>query len=212
MSTNLDALIRDALSVESIDAEDLLEPRLRATGHHRAAQPWTAVAAAAAVVLAVAGAGVAVSHHRGSKDRSTGFTTRSFTYLGPVTRETYAAGGALLLQPPGTAVAQVSATRAFHDLCSGAEATPSCASTEAEIVLALLTTPTTGRVRADGTTKPSVDNVLSYVVTWRNVPCPDYGGAATTGTSAAPRLPVACTETVAVNAHTGRLNAGNYYG
>jgi hypothetical protein len=50
------------------------------------------------------------------------------------------------------------------------------------------------------------------VISWRDIPCPITGGPAPRGTVATSRpAPRLCTVTDAVNANTGKPNAGEYY-
>lgn len=137
-----------------------------------------------------------------------------FAYLGPLTRTTVTAGTSLLLRPPGATAAHVTPAQALHGLCIQ-NSTPSPCTTAVEkpdITLALLTTPNTGHVRADGTIRPSVDNVLSYVISWHHIACPVTGGPAPRGSLQASKpAQTWCTFTDAVDATTGKPNAGEYY-
>lgn len=65
MKTDLEALIRDALTYGDIGADDLGQPRLRAA-EQCPTRRWVAVTVAAAAVLATAGVGAFAAHERES--------------------------------------------------------------------------------------------------------------------------------------------------
>lgn len=130
--------------------------------------------------------------------------------LGPLAAQTSAAGGSLLLDPPNGIAAKLTPRQAYRIWCAANRF--DCAQTgPADIQLAILTTPGSGPTGPDGRLiRLSVDHVLSYVITWHNVECPDHGGGAYPGRPM-PTATFRCTEVNPVNANTGAAIAGTYY-
>jgi hypothetical protein len=134
-------------------------------------------------------------------------------YLGPLGAQTTAAGGSLLLDAPNGRTAKLTPTQGYRIWCA-AHRFDCSQPGPAEIQLAILTTPNSGPTGPDGQLiRPGVDHVLSYVITWHNVECPNHGGGAYPGRSPSqtPTPTLRCTEVNPVNANTGTAIAGTYY-
>ena len=182
------------------------------------------LSAAVAVLLIVIGVVVIVAGLLGRADNTTPAHPRPSTaaattqatplppvYLGPVAAQQTAAGGELLLDPPNGLTAKLTPTQAYQIFCA-ASPTDCAQPGPADIQLAILTTPGSGPTGPDGKLiRLSVDHVLSYVISWHNVDCPDHGPHVGRSPGPTPAPTLRCTEVNPVNANTGAAIAGSYY-
>jgi hypothetical protein len=172
------------------------------------------LSAAAVLVLLVAGVLTAIVTGRGASPAPvTNPVAQPFRYLGPVPTTRFEAGNALRLDPPGDAQARLSPAQAYRVWCSY---DGHCASrTTADMTLATVTTPTSGKARALGSpiVRFEVDHVLSYVLAWRNVECPPASGPRRPANAASqvPTRVERCTETTVIDADTGKGIVGDYF-
>jgi hypothetical protein len=94
-------------------------------------------------------------------------------YLGPLTSAISYGTGDLLLTPPSGVRAKVSWQQAYANV----RCTMCSPQFGPGITLAVATTPQSGTARPDGSLRPAVDRVLSYVFVWGHNPCAAAGPA-----------------------------------
>lgn len=127
-------------------------------------------------------------------------------YSGRVTVNAVYFDGSVELAPPGHAKPRLTWQQALNHCDGGCDY-----GTTPHVSLAIATTPQTGSLRADGTTKPASARVLSYVVISRNQQCWSSGGPAPgPGRPRSTMLAALCDKVQLINANTGKIEYAAY--